>query len=358
VVFKKKLKVVTILVILAISFLKGSLAAELDHSLIGLALDKFSELDSFVGDEALDLLRGYVKTQGNLDELKTDLPSYLGGILGEDYEAKLNSKGISLGQMRSEIDKMKQWSVEDRLKVVDLIEAQNSTAIANIIDKYSGLEDVSNFGGGNSGGSSEATQGSNINLPKIDETTVGFRDIKNHWAAAYIEFAQTKGIIQGKSEGVFAPEDKVTRAEFTAMLTRLLGLGDNVNQEMVFIDVARGDWFFEAVNQAFAKGIIQGKGDRFDPNSFITREEMIVIMIRSATLKGKPTLVGNIEITELLASFSDRDLVSSWAKTEIAVALKLGLVKGQAGNILAPRANATRAEAATMVFNLYKLLVD
>ena len=96
--------------------------------------------------------------------------------------------------------------------------------------------------------------------PQQTEQTDQFTDIQNYWAKSYIEFIGAKGIIKGKAQGIFAPEDNVTRAEFTAMLTRLLELNDKSTATLPFIDVAEKDWFYEIVNTAFASGLIQGKG--------------------------------------------------------------------------------------------------
>ncbi|MCG0275494.1 MAG: S-layer homology domain-containing protein, partial [Thermosediminibacteraceae bacterium] len=179
------------------------------------------------------------------------------------------------------------------------------------------------------------------------------------WARQYIEEMASRGIIKGIGEGVFAPDKNVTRAEFTAMLVRLLNLEDReIGRNLPFTDVFLDDWFYSSVRAAYNSGLVKGTGDEFNPNSLITRQEMAVLVTRAASIMNKSAFVDSVEVEKILSAYKDRDRISEWAKTEIAVAVKLGLIRGVGADILAPGDTATRAQAATVIYNLYRLIYE
>lgn len=329
-VFRKQAFLFFISFIILLCFSASVTASVIDNSLIDLAMEKFGELDPSIKTDALDMLKDYFRSSADLEELKEDLPWILTLFLGGDYDVMLGST-VGVGKMRAEIERMKNWNREDRVGVFDLVGAGDREGIAGVIEKYKEIE---------------------------SRPAAVFTDIKSHWAAPYIDFIRVRRIIKGKAEGIFSPEDPVTRAEFTAMLSRFLELEEGDFGKLPFTDVAKGDWFISVVRGAFNAGIIQGKGDKFAPNDLITREEMMVIITRSAAIMGNLVTAGDSEAAELLSAFNDKDQISSWARNEAVIALKLGLMRGKATNLLAPKANATRAEAATMIFNLYTALKD
>ena len=51
-------------------------------------------------------------------------------------------------------------------------------------------------------------------------TTARFSDIEDHWAKPYIEWAADKGIMSGKADGTFRPNEKVTRGQLASYLYR------------------------------------------------------------------------------------------------------------------------------------------
>jgi len=170
-----------------------------------------------------------------------------------------------------------------------------------------------------------------------------FNDIVNHWAKNDIELMAAKHIVLGKDEANFAPEDKLTRAEFAATLVRALGL-DLVKYSNSFSDVSSDKWYAGAVQTASIKGLIKGDGVTFRPEDAITREEMTALMIRAYKLAaGKSPVAGDI------SKFQDKEQISSWAQEDVKAAYGMGLIKGTGNDKFSPEANATRAEAAAIV---------
>lgn len=174
-----------------------------------------------------------------------------------------------------------------------------------------------------------------------------FSDIAGHWAKEDIELMASKHIVKGVDGRAFQPEGKVTRAQFAAMLQRMLGLPDASPAKTTFTDVAPGQWFYGAVEAAAAAGLVQGMGDgRFAPDDLITREQMAVMIARAAKASGRELPSGGT------LGFGDAKAVSEWARDAVASAAKAGIIKGRTGNVFAPRDKATRAESSVMIRRL------
>ena len=183
-------------------------------------------------------------------------------------------------------------------------------------------------------------------MPGIKE----FADVEGiTWAEKQIEVLAGKGFINGKSEGVFDPNAAITRAEFAALLTRLLALSGEVSS-MPFADVPSDAWYAEDVAAAFANGVVTGNSaTTFDPNGNITRQEMAVMIGRVLSEQGYVAA----DTTELTA-FTDSNAVAAWAKSGVAMAAREEIVNGNPDGSFAPAANASRAEAAVMLYRLFK----
>lgn len=178
----------------------------------------------------------------------------------------------------------------------------------------------------------------------------GFTDISGHWAEKEIEGLAEKGIIKGMTETEFMPDKAISRAEFTALAVRTLGLKQESYQE-VYSDVKKGDWFADDVQTALVHGIIS-EDDAFRPYDTVTREEMAKIMSES--------LMRALETDELKKAdtnhFTDRGEISPWAQNYIEMALGSGLMQGISETEFAPVENATRAQAAVLLWRFLERL--
>lgn len=101
------------------------------------------------------------------------------------------------------------------------------------------------------------------------------------WYHEAIDYVVKLGLMQGNGSGIFAPSADMTRAEFVQVLYRLLG--EKVEDaENPFTDVSESFWGYEAIVWAYRAGLIQGRGDGiFDPNGKISREELITVIFRA-----------------------------------------------------------------------------
>ncbi|MDR0268193.1 S-layer homology domain-containing protein [Paenibacillus sp.] len=179
----------------------------------------------------------------------------------------------------------------------------------------------------------------------ITSTTIALKDIEGHWAKDSIQEAVRQGWITGYANGTFQPNKEVTRTEFAAMLIR--ALGDNStdrSQPLKFTDVQQiPPWARPLVEAAVLRGIMNGyENGSFGPGKLITRAEMATMAIRSLNLA---EAVKNSD----QPSFADNNQIPAWAKPYAAAVEQKGIMKGRSGNMFAPGAHATRAEAVVVI---------
>lgn len=112
-----------------------------------------------------------------------------------------------------------------------------------------------------------------------------FTDIAGHWAENAIRNAAGKGLVNGYLDGTFKPNGSISRAEFTVMLAKAFDL-KGTGSTLSFADEAKiGAWAKEAVVQAVEAGIVSGYEDgSFRPNERITRAEMTAMIARALKL--------------------------------------------------------------------------
>lgn len=205
------------------------------------------------------------------------------------------------------------------------------------------------FHGGRVSGSSIIESRDSFSSYVVVENKVTFGDIASveAWAGREIAVVAAKGAIEGKSEGKFAPKDKVTRAEFAKMLVRALDL-ENGSAAEGFADVNEADWFAPYVAAAADLKIINGRSAmKFDPNATITRAEMATMIARA--LKVSQGAADVADVNAALKGFADAGKINATLKDGVAFAATHEIVIGNAGKFL-PNNNATRAEAAVIIY--------
>jgi hypothetical protein len=171
-----------------------------------------------------------------------------------------------------------------------------------------------------------------------------FTDIAGHWAKEAIEQAAKIGFVNGFEDHTFRPQGLVTRAEFTAMLTRALQLPGLEDAPLDFADADRiPQWAKAGISAAVAAGIVNGYEDNtFRADNRINRSEMTALVVRALKL--------DVSSTAAL-TFSDQDQIPDWAAPYVATAVKTGLIQGRDGNQFAPLENTTRAEAVKLILS-------
>lgn len=167
-----------------------------------------------------------------------------------------------------------------------------------------------------------------------------------NWAITAINKLYEKKVINGVAANKFAPDNKVTRADFMVMLVKALDLDADFTGN--FSDVKEGAYYYDAVGTAKALGIASGKtADTFGPKDFITRQDMIVLMDKA--LVSKKLTLG--KSASDLSQFTDNAAVSAYAKEAVGIMTANGIVNGSNDKI-DPKALSTRAQAAVVINRL------
>ena len=168
---------------------------------------------------------------------------------------------------------------------------------------------------------------------KIIDNSKYFEDVHpvGHWAQDSIDFVSSRELFNGTDAAgtIFSPSGPMTRAMLMTVLARLDG-----------VDTDGGSpWYEPGMSWATANGVSDGT----DPNSAVTREQLVTMLYRQA---GSPA-VGVSELA-LLGQFADGERVSAWAQEAMAWAVSGGVLTGD-GGALQPQATATRAQVAAVL---------
>ena len=168
--------------------------------------------------------------------------------------------------------------------------------------------------------------------------TTYFDDTNEHWAEDDIEELHSIGIMLGNGESAVT-DSNVTRAEFAAFASRAFAEVDGNNYTQYFDDVPSGSVFAPFVAAAYEAGLINGVGDgKFAPDSYVTREQIAIMISRINSLPNKSQSV----------KFSD--IKSNYKyMAELKKAVGNGIINGYDDGKFYPYRNATRAQAASMI---------
>ena len=141
------------------------------------------------------------------------------------------------------------------------------------------------------------------------------------------------GVIQGKDDGKYHPEDTITRAEACAMIARLMTGDPNVSQYVGaqnFTDVAKGSWKDSAIGYCYINGIVVGVGNnKFEPDRAITDAEFITMVVRAM-------------------GYETADMKQNYPFSYMSNAQAMGLLDGV--NMVA-NTDALRGEDAQVIYN-------
>lgn len=181
----------------------------------------------------------------------------------------------------------------------------------------------------------------------VSKPAAAFTDISASSSAEAIQALANKLIIQGTSATTFSPKSSLTRAEFTALLTRALGLRTDAN--VTFTDVSSTAWYAQDVAAASKAGLILGIGNgKFAPTQNVTRQELAVILDRALKLTGTELKSANPSFT----TYSDSAKVAPYAKDSLQTLSAAGIIGSDTGSSFNPVAPATREAAVAALYQL------
>ena len=187
-----------------------------------------------------------------------------------------------------------------------------------------------------------------------------FTDVsKKQWYYEAISEAYSRGLIAGYNPTKFGPNDKITRGQLVTIIYRMAGSPSTIAYSNKFSDVNDSQYYGNAVKWATAKDIIHGYGtdkNKFGPNDPIVRQDFAIILNNYARYKHY-----NYSTSTSLTSFSDyKKVEGSYSEQALKWAVSLGIMNGKNINnkkYIEPGSNTTRAEAAAMMIN-YVLVLE
>ena len=169
------------------------------------------------------------------------------------------------------------------------------------------------------------------------------------WAYNYIKTLKEKNIVSGDERGYFNPQNNISRQEFVKMLISALDISLESDAQITFTDISADDWSYQYIRKAVEMGIVSGVSDTFfDKTSNITREDMAVMCARALKAVNE-----NIN-EDASAAFTDASTISPYALSSVAAIQEKGIINGYEDGSFGPKNNATRSEAARIIYELAK----
>lgn len=170
-----------------------------------------------------------------------------------------------------------------------------------------------------------------------------------HWAKEAVEYLSEpqRAIVSGYDDGNFYPDNKITRAEFVKLVVNAFQLAAG-EKGVSFSDVEPMAWYALYVLTAVQNGIVLGSDGYFKPGLEITRQDMAVMLYRTAQKKMLALK------KERAVSFSDENLIAPYAQNAVKLLSESGVIGGMQDNSFQPLMTATRAQAAKMIYEMIK----
>ena len=174
-----------------------------------------------------------------------------------------------------------------------------------------------------------------------------FKDVtQTDWFFKAVMFMQERGLISGTGDGKFSPNVNMTRGMFVTVVGRICEAeGEKIAaRRCEFGDVKQDMYYAKYVQWAKDNGIASGSDDgKFYPDKNVSRQEMLVMLRNLAVHMGKDV---NVNGSKSVTSFNDYGQIEKWAVGAANWAYANGIVSGRDGNLLEPKATATRAEVS------------
>ncbi len=315
----------------------------------------FKEFDSFSLSEQgryYEMMEGAMDSDESLEGLARNL-SFL---LSDEQIAKIEAKGYSLGEVQTNIRKLKTWSRSDRMDLVDAFRAEDDSVLRELnrsnarvsleVSSVATKEPVIEL---NAAQTYAFEHGLRHLAIRELEIIPQFDDLDEHWSKNEVMALSALGIVNGKRPGAFYPDDFISRIEILAMITRI-SVYDDSKLPQIEVSSDESIWYFKPLKRAKELGIIETESNEI-LIAFATREEVIGYLMEAYQVFG----FEEVEPADLQV-FSDANQIKPEYREAFEQAVALGFVHGWEGE-LKPADPITRAEAAVMSNRFYKKIL-
>ena len=175
---------------------------------------------------------------------------------------------------------------------------------------------------------------------------------KKSWYYNAVMNCTEAGYYSGLGNGIFAPNNEMTREMFVTVLGKLAGINAAQYKGSAFSDVKTSRWSAPYIKWAVDKKIVSGYSDStFRPTKGITRQEICSVVKRFIDTYGYSLPQINAEKT-----FTDNASIGAWAKPSVVFCQTRGIIAGDSKGAFNPQKTATRAEVAVIITNLEALI--
>ena len=176
----------------------------------------------------------------------------------------------------------------------------------------------------------------------VDEPFVDVAE--GDWFYDAVVYAYQNELMDGVGGNRFAPNSETTRAQLVTILYRLEGQ-PAVSGDLPFTDVETGTWYTDAILWAAQNNIVNGVSDtEFAPGDDLTRQQLVTILYRYAEAKGY-----DVSASADLSGYPDAGQVQDYAQPAMAWAVAENIIQGMEDGTLKPAGNASRAQIATIL---------
>lgn len=230
------------------------------------------------------------------------------------------------------------------------------TEFDNLVKKYPQNSTTQIGGGGGGGGGSSSGGGSSTSVilpitPSAEKPSTGNSDLKfddlpkSHWAYDAVEYLCKEGYAKGVSERSYEPERNITREEFVKLAVCAFGIY-NEDLKADFEDTDANEWYSPYIASAKKDGLVKGISDTtFGVGQYIKRQDMAVILYNGLKKHG-------YQFSGEQVQFDDDESVEDYAKTAVSALAAEKIINGMGNGCFSPNENATRAQAAQMIYAL------
>ena len=246
----------------------------------------------------------------------------------------------------------------------EIYESIDLKATVSVIEKEEKKPPKKSDGSRGGGGGGSRFSASDEDKSKVDEKPPVQEDMIIHeqnesvfsdishvdWAKDAIEKLAQMGAINGYEDNTFRPDDYITRAEFTQIISEVFFKDEKIESEATFRDVQADAWYCNSVRVCASLGIINGESaEIFAPDRNILREEFATMLARCVGAKGI-----KLENQRLNINFADETEISDYAVGYVDMLYTGNILNGDNGYFY-PKNNLTRAEAAVGIYNLLSI---
>ncbi|WP_306010189.1 Ig-like domain-containing protein [Bacillus sp. MMSF_3328] len=176
-------------------------------------------------------------------------------------------------------------------------------------------------------------------LPYAQGTS--FSDVRNNdYYYQAVSSLSEKGIIKGFGNGIFKPNESVTRAQAAKMLTLALNIKTDHVKDPGFKDVSKNNWAYSYIAALAEQGIVKGYGDQFKPNEPITRAQMAKIIALGYKFKESPLKDKR---------FHDVN-PTEWYAGYLQPLIEKGITNGTTAKTYSPNETVSRGQIAAFIY--------